>query len=317
MDRIKALYGTFNKSEIKAFKTYLTAFHSKGENKPMELLRLMEKKPGITQDVAAKKLYGDPRSKAFIMMKSRLFEKMTEFLSLSVNPGAASRRNKEMPYFQYLGEYRKNMLAAAAMRERKLRSLAEEFLDKSLRMAVKCNNPELEIDVLLRIRGAQSYAGKNFEQLTRDIRDAMERQERDISAVWIYNQFLKIHNLRTSRDHKKIEFLERTIPDLEDSLRQKYSPRADYYLQMLKIFYHSLCGEYVDCKEAGANAIAVIENYPGIRNRQRTADPYFQLGMLELKFHRYEAAIASMEEALRYQIPQTRGMFMISLMQLY
>jgi tetratricopeptide (TPR) repeat protein len=317
MDRIKSLYTTLNKSEIKALKTYLSAFHSKGENKPLELLRLIEKRPEITQDVAAKKLYGDPRSKAFIMMKSRLFEKMTEFLSLSVNPGAASRRNKDMPYFQDLTEYRKNMLAAVVLRERRLRNLSREAMDKSLKIAKKCSNPELEIDVLLRIRGGHASTEKVFEELTLAIRDAMERQERDISAVGIHNKFLRMHNLRSSMDNKKIEFLERNLPPLEDSLRQKYSPRADYHLQLLKVFYYSLTGEYEKCKAAADASIAVLDRFPGIRNRMRVADPYFQLGLLELKFHRYDAAIEAMEKAVEYQVPHSRGMLMILLIQLY
>ncbi|HHG84815.1 MAG TPA: hypothetical protein ENJ82_08690, partial [Bacteroidetes bacterium] len=203
MDRIKALYKSFEKSERKALKNYLIAFHSKGENKPLELLRLIEKKPTISADILATKLYDNPRSKAFIMMKSRLYEKMTEFLSLSVNPGA-SKYNKEIPYFHDLIEYRKTMLTATILQEKNLKEQAKEYMEKAILLANKCNNPDLEIDVLLRVRASNFHIGKSFEEITLDIYNAIQRQERDINAVGIFNKFLALHNLRSSHDHKKV-----------------------------------------------------------------------------------------------------------------
>lgn len=316
MDRIKALYKNLNKSERKALKNYLTAFHSKGENKPLELIRMVEKKPNISVEVVATKLYNDPRSKAFIMMKSRLYEKMTEFLTLSVNPGF-SKYNKEMPYFHDLIEYRKTMLIATILQKKQLKHLAKEYMEKSITLAAKCNNPDLEIDVLLRIRASNMAIDKSFEEITLDIHNAIRRQERDINAVGIFNKFLALHNLRSSHDHKKIEFLENNIPDLEESLRQEHSPRAFYYLSMLKVHYFSIKKEYAPAKEAAEDAISVLHDNPGIRSRPRTSEPYFQLGLLELKFHNFDAAIDAYDEALRHVTPGRRAYLMTSIMQIY
>ena len=316
MDRIKALYKSFEKSERKALKNYLIAFHSKGENKPLELLRLIEKKPTISADILATKLYDNPRSKAFIMMKSRLYEKMTEFLSLSVNPGA-SKYNKEIPYFHDLIEYRKTMLTATILQEKNLKEQAKEYMEKAILLANKCNNPDLEIDVLLRVRASNFHIGKSFEEITLDIYNAIQRQERDINAVGIFNKFLALHNLRSSHDHKKVAFLESNIPDLEDALRQKYSPRAYYYLSMLKVHYFSIKEEYSQAKAATSDAVNVIRDNPGIRSRPRTSEPYFQLGLLELRFHNFDAAIEAYEEALRHLTPNRRAYIMTSIMQVY
>ena len=85
MDRIRQLYHIFSKTEIRYLKQYLDAFHAKGANKSLELIEVLEKNPDITNREMAEKLYGNPKSKAFSMLKSRLYERMLETLTLSVN----------------------------------------------------------------------------------------------------------------------------------------------------------------------------------------------------------------------------------------
>jgi hypothetical protein len=86
MDRLKSLYFSLSPSEKKSVRNYLEAFHQKGENKSLEFLKLLDHHPDINHESASQKLYDDPRSKAFIMMKSRLSDRLTEFLTMSVNP---------------------------------------------------------------------------------------------------------------------------------------------------------------------------------------------------------------------------------------
>lgn len=316
MDRIKTLYQSLARSEAKALKNFLTAFHTKGENKPLELIRLIEKKPEISAEEAAKRLYGDPRSKAFIMMKARLYEKMTEFLPLSVNP-ASGKGNKEMPYFMDLIEYRKSMLIASVLLQKRLNLLARDHLEKALKHARNCNAPELEADVLIRLRAMSRSASKSFDELTLDLRRAMAEQFQDVNATGIYFKFYENHTLKSANDYKKIEFLENHIPDLENSLVQEYSVRADWYLQMLKVNYYSLTSDYEACKEVLQRAIQLVQENKGLRNRNRMSDPYMQWGILELKFHNYEAAITAFEHALEALKPRTRGHFLICLLKLY
>ena len=43
MDRIKQIYQSLSKTEIRYLKNYLTAFHNKGKNKSLELINILEK----------------------------------------------------------------------------------------------------------------------------------------------------------------------------------------------------------------------------------------------------------------------------------
>ncbi|MEM7040966.1 MAG: hypothetical protein AAF570_28640, partial [Bacteroidota bacterium] len=301
---------------MKALKTYISAFHSKGENKPLELLRLIEKNADLSAEDAAKRLYGNPKSKAFIMMKARLFEKMTEFLPLSVNP-ATQKYSKEMPYFRDLIEFRKSMLIATILQEKRLGQLALDYFDRALRLARKCNTPELEVDVLVRLRAINRMRVKEFEALSAELRKCLARQEIDINTMGIYHKFYELHTLKTQGDDEKIEFLEKHLPDLVHSLRQHYSPRADYYVQMLLVNLYSLQADYEACKKAVDTAITVIKENKGLRTRQRMSDPWFQWGMMEMKFHKYHKAIEAFDQTLSVLKSNSRAYLVTSIMMLY
>jgi hypothetical protein len=151
MERIKSIYSSFSRYEQRTFKTYLTAFHNKGENKALTLVQMIEKAPELTRDAAANELYGDPKSKAFLMLKARLYEKMTEFLTLSIT--AVSRESETSdPSVDAMLEYRKCMLAATSLRARGLKPLASENLSRAIEIAREIACPELELDPLLRLK---------------------------------------------------------------------------------------------------------------------------------------------------------------------
>lgn len=318
MDRLKSLYRSFSKSEARGFKNYLEAFHTKGKNKPLELIKLIEKQPDISLHDAAEKLYKDPKSKGFIMMKSRLFEKMTEFVTLSVNP-SGPKPDKNSPFSFDLIEYRKQMLFGAIFRSRRLNTLAEDCLRKAAEIARECDCPELEIDALLRLRAIRTSKAdeEELDEITTGIREAIPRQNVDINGVVSYQRFLERHTMNLSDDASKIRFLEEHIPRLQSGLQESYSVRADYYLQTLKINYFSITGAYPDCKNTILYVVDLVSKHRGLKNPQRMATPYLQLGLLEMKFHNYLAAIEALDTCKSYLRPRTMGYFRASLIKLY
>ena len=318
MDRVKQLYHSFTPSERKAIRAYLEAFHVKGENKAIEFLKLIDKQPEITQEQAADKLYGDLRSKAFIMMKGRLLEKMTEFLTLTVNP-ESGHRDHAAPFHHDLVEFRKAMLFATALQGRQLSSLAIEYLEKARELAARCNAPELEVDALIRLRGLdRSSSGTDrFEALSIQIQKALVQQECDINATGLMRKFLALHGHQVTSDEARISFLEAHLPDLEENLRQVYSPRADYFLQMLKVHYCFITRSYEPGKHSAMQAMEVLRKYEGIRSPMRLSDTWFQLGRLELRCEHYEAAKESFLKARSLLPIESRAHILIALLLSY
>ncbi len=312
MDRVKQLYFSFSTSERKAIRSYLDAFHLKGENKAIEFLKLIEKAPEITQEQAAGKLYGEIRSKAFIMMKSRLLDKLTEFLTLTVNPDA-SKRDHEAPYHHDLIEFRKAMLYASALQERQLGSLAIEYLETARALAARCNAPELEVDALIRLRGLDRTGIDRFEELSIQIQKALVQQECDINAIGLLRKFSAIHSSQITLEEARLSFLEVHLPELEDKLRQVYSPRADYFMQMLKIHHGFISRNYALGKAAAQQAMEVLKNHEGIRSPLRQSDTWFQWGRLELRCEHYPEAIEGFLKARALLAPDSRWHLNIAL----
>jgi hypothetical protein len=316
MDRIKMLYLGLSSSERKAIRFYLDAFNQKGENKATEFLKLIDHHPDISHEMASKKLYNDSRSKAFIMMKGRLFERLTEFLTLSINPDA-TRRDRDNPYHQDLIEFRRCMLFASSLQERQLSSLAIEYLEKARDLAARCNAPELEVDALLRLRGLDRSGNDRFEDLSIQIQKALKQQECDINATGLMRKFMTLGGSQIGGDADRIAFLEAHLPALEDSIRQVYSARADYFLQMLQVHLCYLTRQFEEGRAFAKKGLQILINYEGIRSPVRMADSWFQLGRLELQDQCYADALASLEKARTFQTPESRAYLMTSLLMVY
>ncbi len=316
MDRLKSLYFCLSPSEKKAIRNYLEAFHQKGENKSLEFLKLLDHQPDINHESASQKLYADPRSKAFIMMKTRLSDRLTEFLTLSFNP-EAGKRDRNASYHQDLIEYRKCMLYAASLQERQLYAIALEWLEKARELAVKCNTPELEVDTLIRMRGLDRSGNDKFEELSIQIQRALKQQECDINATGLMRKFMTLNGGQIGGDEARIAFLEAHLPALEESLRQVYSVRADYFVQMMRVHLCYLTRRLDEGRDFAKKGLDILTHHEGIRSPLRMADSLFQLGRLELQGQAFADAWTSFEKARAFQTEESRAYLSTSIFMLY
>jgi hypothetical protein len=315
MDRLKSLYFSLSPSEKKSVRNYLEAFHQKGENKSLEFLKLLDHHPDISHESASQKLYDDPRSKAFIMMKSRLSDRLTEFLTISVNP-ELGKRDRDAPYYQDLIEFRKSMLYATALQERHLPKLALEALENAREYAARCNAPELEVDALIRLRGLDRSTNDRFEDLSKQIQKALKQQECDINATGLMRKFMTLNGSQIGGDETRIAFLEAHLPSLEEAIRQEYSVRADYFLQMLQVHLCYLTRRLDEGRVFAKKGLEILTQYDGIRSPIRMADSWFQLGRLELQGKCYADALSSFEKARSFQTIDSRNYLTTSMVML-
>jgi hypothetical protein len=297
MDRIRQLLQSFSKSEVKALKTYLSAFHTKGENKQLELINLIEKSPEITQESAARKLYDDPKSKAFIMMKARLYEKMLELISLSVFT-EGKRNDGEVLLKSNPVEIRKLLLAGQELVRRKQFNLATDQFEEAYEYAKKHSFHELELEALLRMtvfRGLMDKKSALDETGGHhgEIQNVMKKLDVYIKAVCTKELFSAKYSLAAGSDDEKIKFLEFAIPSIENDLAGIESAQTEYILNGLKIQYLSTTDKIDECRAVINRQVEVIPML-GIEDvNRRYPNLYFQLGILELKAHDYKASFAA------------------------
>lgn len=314
MDRIKQLYGTFSKSEAKALKNLLAVFHSKGENKPLELIRMIETKPHSTAEEASKKLYGDPKSKAFIMMKARLYDRMTEILGLITE---IEVKDDTDAYFKSHIEFRKAMLTASVLRSRRLSHLALPTLEEATRLAQKTHHPEWEVDALNQIRSINRHSQDELDQLTLRIRDGLQQTERDVNASALFVRHLRQIKEKANIPPETAEQLEKNLIALEDSLLQCYSVRADFYRYRLRSALHLLKAQIGAYRDALRAVIELLEKHEGLRMNERMANPYFELAIAEFRMNNYDDGLAVLSKSLSYVVPGTISHFRILIPKLF
>lgn len=312
MDRIKTLWTALDRAERRAFRAYMEAIvQGLGGDKHLALLDLVESKPALEQPEASEILYGNPRSKGFIMMKGRLYDRLVEFLGM-VGKSMSDGRHQESPYARDMIACRRHMLVASVMADRGMGQLMMEHLKKALQLARNCQNPELEVDILLRMRGNFQLAGRDFDDLSRQIQAALEQTSRVAHALGVHHNFFHRHTLQESGSEEMIAYLDQHVPELELRLQQQYSARADYYFQILQVNRYKLKNELQAARVAVQNAIDLLEVHPGIRNRARSSDPYFQLGIIALREFQFKEAVDALTEARSYLNPRSQSYFAAS-----
>jgi tetratricopeptide (TPR) repeat protein len=289
MDRIKQLYGTFNKAEIRTLKNLLSHTTKKGENKPLELLQMLEEDMGITADEASRRLYNDAKSKAFMMMKSRLFHRMTELLGVMND---FEVKDTSDAYFKVHLDYRKAMMMATVLRARRLSGLAIPILEDAVALARKAVNPEWELDALNQIRSINSGTQEQIDTLVVEIGRTLQETERDVNASAIYLRLMRrLKGIQTHEVPELITRFEQQLAELDVALQHCYSVRADYFRHKLRYKLYKIKGQIEPCRKALQKAIDILEQHEGLRNNERLAAPYSELGEVEMRLLNFDAGL--------------------------
>jgi hypothetical protein len=301
MDRIKQLYGTFTKAEIRVLKNLLGLTTKKGENKPLELLQMLEENMGLTAEEAARHLYHDPRSKGFLMMKSRLFHRMTEVLGVMAD---FEVKDTSDAYFKVQLEFRKAMMMATVLRSRRLSVLAIPILEDAVQLAHKAVNPEWELDALNQIRSINNGSQEEIDALIVEIGRTLKQTEHDVNASALYIRFTRsLKGTPPKEVAQLIERYEQQLAELDIALLHCQSVRADYFRHKLHYKIHKMKGLIEPCRLSLQRAIEILEQNEGLRNNERLAAPYSELGEVEMRLMNYDAGLKAYAAAQTYVTP--------------
>lgn len=298
MDRLRKLYHSLSKTEIRYLKSYLEAFHSKGENKALRLVELLESKEEVSQDEASRLLYGNPKSKAMLMLRSRLLERMLDVLTLSINLHGNPIYKEDPPLLETVQIF-KMYSQAMLLRRRGLGELAQELLEKIAKQAELQGIPEGKLLALLQMRNLSSSAQDVGWKLKIEIEEAIDQYKQDILAAGYFDEFRVIYSGKTSSDPEKINFLKESTQQLEKELEKTYSVRAHYYYLDMMVSLHSLQLEVDSCRNVLQEQVDLVASQPGLKTSTRQGIPMLRLARLELMYGDFEAAYVASEQARR------------------
>ncbi|TAE57475.1 MAG: hypothetical protein EAZ89_03905 [Bacteroidetes bacterium] len=304
MDTIRKLYHSFSKSEVRYLRDYLNAFHHKGDNKSLELIAALEKYPDISNREMATLLYGDPQSKAFIMLKSRLVEKMLETLSLSAN----LQNNplfRDDPASSEAIRLHKEIINATVLRRRGLNDLAIEILTDAAEQARKQGMPELRLTALVHLRNMSKSAEEVTGPLRAAIHEARDAYLSDLEGIELYDEYhvMMIGHHHTLTDERVREF-EARLPELRARLETHYSPRAHYYSLVCQQYINDHFERLDASRQTFEELLNLLNREPGLGQRNRMGTPWFQLAQIEIKLRHFGKGLEALEQCLEYFAPK-------------
>ncbi len=298
-----------SKAEKRYLRSFLLAFHVKGENLALKLLQVLDQYPEIDQEEMALKLYGQPRSKAFLMLKGRLIERMMEVLSLSIN-----LENNPVIREDHAGyaaiDIQKQLVYAVLLRRRGLYDMAKEAYQKCVRDAEDCGLPELQLQALIGLRNmaaTRSVAEVNhFEEL---IQDAFHTFETDLTASLIFDTFQAHLQESGGSADQATYYLQENVSKVEEALSVHYSPRAHFYHLSLLITQFQTNRQYAQAMSALQGLVEFLETHPGIASKNRLGTTYLRLAALELQACKFEQGYRSAHQAVQ-TFPSQKTNFM-------
>ncbi|MEM6261440.1 MAG: hypothetical protein AAGI38_02955 [Bacteroidota bacterium] len=298
MDRIRKLFQTFSRTEKRYLKSYLTAFHTKGENKSLELVSLLEKNPEISQEALSSKLYGSPQSKAFLMLKGRLYDRLLDVLTLSVNLNHQAGRKEDEAGFNTISFFR-TFTHALMLRQRGLNEEAEELLLGALKQAEEMKRSDARLLVLSQLRNLSDEHEKVSGAYRSQVEDALKAYGFELAGMGYTDEFRTLTSNKAVDSALFLPYLENAISHLKEFKDTGTYPRTRYYQLNLEVIQNRINGNYEEGKENLYELTELLELHPGISSRDRRGIPFLRLAGLELStFHMetgYEAAAKAME----------------------
>lgn len=317
MERIKALMGTFSPSEIGLLEHYLVTWEYKGKNLQLELFHLIRSHPDIDMDQASRIMYGETGSKAFLMTKARLYDRMMEVMVLSshFSPGKSQKFSQHL---EAVVGMRKLLLFATQIHSRGLRKQAEELLRKVVQQARATGHPELELDALFRLRTicSQDKMSRDYFELSSEINRSLRALEQDLNFVGLREVYAAKHERVPTSREEKLEFMETQLPEAEEQLRQYPSMRAQYSYHYLKVRHYGLLRQYEKQREAIQQQIEFLEAHPSIQSDFRLASPVHQLARLETVLGNYDLAVQHLQKAKAYFRFSHHNYFVLALFEI-
>jgi len=285
-----------SKAEKKYLRHYLKAFQPRTYKKALQMLDLLQQNPEITQPELIERLYGDPFNKSFFHLKNRLWEKMLETLSLSINLSNNPDIQEDLPAFAFIN-LNKHLTSAIILKRKGLVEEAREILESCIEEAEAWDLPEIKLLALIQLRTISSCKKEILEHYTPDIQSTLQQFELDILSAG-YMDELRVELPQPPRDEWTVR-LGMQVDLLEQKLTKIYSPRAKYYYLMLKfIFLEAQKNSYESCKSILSQVIEILDKRKGLKSRNRLGIPYARMSEIELRLGNFEAAYEAAQKAL-------------------
>jgi tetratricopeptide (TPR) repeat protein len=306
METLSDLIENLDKNEKIQFKKYLT-LHAEKDNKYLQLFELVEKKTNISNEEAMKKLYGK-NTKSYFMLKTRLINKILDFLALDKNLEISDERLTVS--FQSI-ILRKQFIKAQILWERGIRSyILEETLMEILEKALESYSHDIALEVAIYLRRMDfNYQcnGKNINTIVNELRKAYNAEIIAGEVFSFYAQNAeKLSTVQEIKNH-----FQRLMPELEQAIQGVNSPRAEWIYLYTLSEVQRVEHKFKDALQNISKCIQIAENHPKVVSNLQKGNFYYRKAAILFQNLQFEEAKIAFQSAFDIYPPKRMNSYIV------
>lgn len=295
MEKIAGIIRVLSKPEMKYLKNILLTFHGKGDNKLMELVELVEKKPEISQDEASLKLYGDPKSKAFLMTKSRLLERLMQVMQdgnrITNNP-SVSNFERDYLHAYFLSGYSQCLM----LHNRGAKEAAAYTLKDYLSHPQLSYFPSAKMMLHSLSQFVFHLSPEEYNALANLNQQCLAEIRLNDTAKIFLTECGKISApFQSVENYERLSFM---IQTLEAEFQSLITPYAKYCYLTIQSRFCEFFGRPDEYKKTVEQLVLLFEEHPILSSTNRRSILIVKLAFIKQQENQIDAAIALFEEAL-------------------
>lgn len=279
-------------AEWTSLQIFLTAFtpHDPARLKYVQLARiLMEAKSPPNAEACCLKLYGRKKSPGFQMLKTRLKEKVFDFLGTDLSADkqqeldeldyATTKMKKKAALFYQLFFSKKRMLW--------LYDLLDDIISSA-------REYEQYIILLDHLKFKKSFV--SFKKSDKELERINTEMEFSLKCVSIWNKaehyyyrigVLQAFTSKPNRQKALLE-LEENIAEIKTGFEFTNSSRVHYYMKYLELAYYQLKEDYPQARRVCLELLNIVLNNKSVYRRQRVGVTYVDLSQCEYYLGNFE-----------------------------
>ena len=301
MQDLYSLIQSLTSGEWASLQNYFTFFtvHDAGKLKYLQLAKLlMDSEECHEEKYYCLKIYGVKKDRSFDTLKSRLKDKILDFLLTDIS----ADKQKELDEADYIAIKIKKKSAQfqQLFYSKKRIPLLYSLLDEIIQLAKEYEYYAAVVEHLKMKRNLVSWkSGKGkFEKVNQEMEHYAECNRMMYKAEYYYYEiFLQAEYSSQRNNEKSFPFLEEAIAELEKYYEQTKSPSIKYRQKFLELEYYQQLNNYLKARSVCLELLEVVRNNKSVYRRQRISVVYDNLSRCEYYLGHYEPAAEYAREA--------------------
>lgn len=308
MRDLYALVHGLTSNEWLSLQSYFTCFstHNESKSKFLELARmLMSAEECPSEKQCCLKIYGAKNDHGFEMLKSRLKDKILDFLGTDICDKSKEIAEVDIAFIRIKrmsAQYQQLFYSKPRL------SLTYKLVDEIITLAKKYEYYFAVAEHLKLKRGLTSWqkSKKEFDAINGEIEEYFLKSSLLVKTESYYQELFIRYDFSGKLDKGAVfSFLKTAIAEVDKAYNLTNSPLINYYLKYLTMADANLKENYSRARSICLELIDVVRNHKSVYRRERVGAVYDNLSRCEFYLGHLEQAVEYAMEAQKYFIPNS------------